>query len=240
MIALREKFFNRITADFQVMSTIVLKQLILTREIQEDNRQESIYEEFENNERILDSLEVKMRNEVINTIVLYSPRAGDLRKIMAYYDMTNYMERIGDLLMNVCGFLKKIDLEGPIFAHFRNDLSKLLETAENMTQNAIFAFSCEDNELAQTTIQLDDDVDNLHRKITGELKDYNIGKTLDEQSVTDILGINSISYNIERIGDNATNIAEAAIYLVEGKNVKHGGIDPDILQAGSEGEQKTN
>ena len=33
--------------------------------------------------------------------------------------------------------------------------------------------------------------------------------------------LSGMSYNIERIGDNATNIAEAAIYLMEGKNAKH-------------------
>ena len=44
------------------------------------------------------------------------------------------------------------------------------------------------------------------------------------------------SYNIERIGDNATNIAEAAIYLIEGKNIKHWPKpDEDLLLAGSEG-----
>jgi len=36
-----------------------------------------------------------------------------------------------------------------------------------------------------------------------------------------ITSINSISYNIERIADNATNIAEAAIYLIEGKDIRH-------------------
>ena len=38
------------------------------------------------------------------------------------------------------------------------------------------------------------------------------------------------------IGDNATNIAEAAIYLIEGKNIKHWPKpDEDLLLAGSEG-----
>ena len=56
------------------------------------------------------------------------------------------------------------------------------------------------------------------------------------KEVTDALCINSMAYNIERIGDNATNIAEAAIYLIEGKNIKHWPKpDEDLLLAGSEG-----
>ena len=61
-------------------------------------------------------------------------------------------------------------------------------------------------------------------------------KILSQQEVTDALCINSMAYNIERIGDNATNIAEAAIYLIEGKNIKHWPKpDEDLLLAGSEG-----
>ena len=48
-----------------------------------------------------------------------------------------------------------------------------------------------------------------------------VGKTINEQDMLDALSISGMSYNIERIGDNATNIAEAAIYLMEGKNAKH-------------------
>ena len=54
--------------------------------------------------------------------------------------------------------------------------------------------------------------------------------------MNDTLCINSISYNIERIGDNAINIAEAAIYLIEGKNIKHWNKpEAGTLQADREG-----
>ncbi|MGL5790204.1 MAG: PhoU domain-containing protein, partial [Bacteroidales bacterium] len=46
-------------------------------------------------------------------------------------------------------------------------------------------------------------------------------KQLSEQEITDILIINSIAYNIERIGDHSTNIAEAAVYLIQGRNISH-------------------
>ena len=177
-----------------------------------------------------------MRDEVINTIVLYSPRAGDLRKIMAYYDMTAYLERIGDLLINISIFMNQVNIGGAIFPLYKNHISKLWTGAENMVQNAIFAFTCEDNNLAKETINLDDIVDTLHHELTQKLRTQNADKTLKEQQLTDILSLSSISYNIERIGDNATNIAEAAIYLMEGKNIKHQGKEnTDILQAGSEG-----
>lgn len=236
MNRLREKFFLRINQDFEVMSKIVIQQIHLTQRLMETNTLPEIYTEINNNERIIDSLEVKMRNEVIHTIVLYSPRAGDLRKIMAYYDMTAYLERIGDLLINISLFMNQVNTRGTIFPSYKNPISKLWATAENMVQNAIFAFTCEDNNLAKETIGLDDTVDTLHHELTKKLRTQHADKTLKEQQLTDILSLNSISYNIERIGDNATNIAEAAIYLMEGINIKHQGKEKtDTLLAGSEG-----
>lgn len=239
MNRLREKFFLRISQDFEVMSQIVVQQIHQTRRLLETNTLPEIYTEINNNEHIIDSLDVKIRDEIIHTIVLYSPRAGDLRKIMAYYDMTAYLERIGDLLVNISIFMNQADIGGTIFPLYKNPISKLWTIAENMVQNAIFAFTCEDNNLAKETISLDDTVDSLHQELVRNLRTQNATKTLKEQQLTDILSLNSISYNIERIGDNATNIAEAAIYLIEGKNIKHQGKeDTDILLTDSEKAQE--
>ena len=236
MTTLKEKVLSRITENFEVMAKVVIKQINLTKTLMEENRDEEIYTEINNNERIIDSLDVKMRDEVINTIVLYSPRATNLRMIMSYYDMTAYLERIGDLLINIAGFLRKIAIHNPLFGQYKENLLNMLTLTENMTQNAIFAFTCEDARLARDTIEMDNLVDACFHKIGSTLPQDCSGQPLDSQQITDALSINSMSYNIERIGDNATNIAEAAIYLMEGKNIKHiGNHNEETLTAGSEG-----
>ena len=202
----------------------------------DNNQDQELYTEIHNNERIIDSLEVKIRNEVINTIVLYSPRASNLRMIISYYDMTAYLERIGDLILNISHFLQKTDVHGSLFGEYKEKLVKMLELTENMTQNAIFAFTCEDVRLAKDTIEQDDQVDQVHHEIGQQLQNRYANQALSRQNMADVLAINSMSYNIERIGDNATNIAEAAIYLIEGKNIKHRNKpEGEVLQAGSEG-----
>lgn len=236
MTTLKEKVLSRISADFEVMAKVVIKQINLTKMLMEDNRNEEIYTEISNNERIIDSLDVKMRDEVINTIVLYSPRATNLRMIMSYYDMTTYLERIGDLLMNITGFLRKTAIHNSLFGHYKENLLNMLTLTENMTQNAIFAFTCEDARLARNTIETDNLVDACFHTIGSTLPQECSGQPLDCQQITDALSISSMSYNIERIGDNATNIAEAAIYLMEGKNIKHtGNHGEDSSTVGSEG-----
>ena len=223
MPTLKEKVFSRITEDFQVLAKIVIRQLNLTKQLMDDNHKEEIYTEINNNERIIDSIEVKIRNEV-------------MRMIISYYDMTAYLERIGDLILNVSHFMKKIAVDDCLFTTYKKDLLKMLSLTESMTQNAIFAFTCEDIQLAKETIETDDQVDELHHFIGQHLPTQCFDKILSQQEVTDALCINSMAYNIERIGDNATNIAEAAIYLIEGKNIKHWPKpDEDLLLAGSEG-----
>lgn len=224
MTTLKEKVFNRITADFQVLSRVIIQQSELICQLLGNDPAEETYAEISHNERVIDSLDVKIRDEVINTIVLYNPRATNLRMIISYYDMTAYLERIGDLMLNIAGFLQQTNRNGKIFQAYKVTLLKMFRLAKNMTQNAIFAFTCEDIRLAKETIESDDKVDELYHSIGEQLPGYCQEQSLPAQEIADALCINSMAYNIERIGDNATNIAEAAIYLIEGKNIKHSNI----------------
>lgn len=237
MNKLKEKVLGKVTDDFRVLAKVVIGQQNHLKTLLSDDLQNGLYEEIEANERIIDSLELKIRNEVINAIVLYSPRATDLRMIISYYDMTAYLERIGDLLLNLAHFMKSVDRKGAVMQIYGERLENMLMLTGDMLQNAIFAFTCEDLQLARSTIEADDKVDTDYHTIRKQLQEFYAGKSLSEQEMGAILAVNSMAYNIERIGDNATNIAEAAIYLIEGKNIRHQTIQSEeVLRAGSEGE----
>lgn len=207
--------FEKIKNDFQLLAKVVLTQFSLCKD------KSASMEEINRNEGIIDSIEVKIRSEVISTIVLHNPRAIDLRKIIAYYDMTAYLERIGDHLLNIAEEFKVIDCKGVIYEKCRENVENLFKIVEVMTQNAIFAFTCEDNALAKKTITDDDNADDVHKLIMKHLRELGANRTLNENDVDDLLQIGALSGNLERIGDNATNIAEAAIYTTEGKDIKH-------------------
>ena len=211
----------RIKEDFEVLSTVVIQQMDIVFTLTESNKDAELHDKIEHNEVIIDGLEVKIRDEVINSIVLYCPRASDCRKIMSYHDMTAYLERIGDLLLNIADFLREVELQGELYTLFREIIREQLEIVKKMTQNAIFAFTCEDENLAKEIIRTDDIVDKNHKEIVHGIPLHFVGRTVKDQDLLDALSLSNMSYNIERIGDNATNIAEAAIYLMEGKNAKH-------------------
>lgn len=218
---LKDKFFDRVVEDFKVMTAVVTKQVKLVKQLLEDNKNEALYLEIYNNERILDSLDLKLRREVINAIVLYNPRATDLRQMMSNYDMTGYIERVGDLVMNIAYSLKEMDIKNEICQRYYPDIIKLLSTSTKMIEQSIQSFNDENNVLARNIIESDDIVDNLYHSISLRTRTDYGGQTLSQEQLNDLFGINGIAYNVERIADNATNIAEAAIYFAEGKDVKH-------------------
>ena len=71
MTTIREKYLEKIKEDFEVLSTIVLQQMELVITATHDNKDGELYTKIEHNEVIIDGLEVKIRDEVINSIVLY-------------------------------------------------------------------------------------------------------------------------------------------------------------------------
>jgi phosphate transport system protein len=227
MNSIKTKYLDQLLDDFRLLSEIVLSQIVMMQELinSQDEINRDLFEDIERNENLIDGLDVKIKEEVINAIFLFTPRASDLRRIVACHDMTICLERIGDLILNVSRSLKEMNLNAKGFEEFRKMLAKMLKHAEKMMQNAVLAFTNSNSLVAYDTIATDNKVDALYRKISEKLPDSFTGKKLSHQELQNIMGINSISCNIERIADNATNIAESAVYLAEGRDIRHKSID---------------
>lgn len=208
--------------DFELLSKTALIQMQITTKLLEDNSIESLYEEAESNEIIMDRLEIKVREEIVFTIFQFNPIAADLRKIVTYQDVTTNLERVGDMLLNIIHFLKKTDLSAPHFEPVKKLISKMVKYTSEMLRNTVFSFSNEDAHTAYKVIEEDDKVDQLFYQISLSLQDTFADKTLTKDEIQNMININAISHNLERIGDSATNIAEATIYLTEGKDIRHG------------------
>lgn len=223
MNSIKTKYLDRLSEDFQLLSEIVLSQIVMIQEFinSQDEISHDLFGNIERNETLIDGLDIKIKEEVINAIFLFTPRATDLRRVVAYHDMTIYLERIGDLILNISQYIKNLDLNMQGFDEFRKMLGKMLKYAEKMTQNAVLAFTGSNSLMAYDTIATDNKVDVLYRKISDKLPATFGNKTLSHKELQNIMGITGISYNIERIADNATNIAESAIYLAEGKDIRH-------------------
>ena len=221
----RNQTFNKISEDLASMAGILLKQIQIVKEQLEQHGVDYKDEEINQNELVLDSFEVKLRKNITNAMVLHTPRATDLRKLMSCYDICLNIERMGDLTRNVHKHLRRVDFSNDVFSELKETILSAYSTMETMVKNAIQIYTYKDPELSRLTIELDDIVDNLYTIIRGKLIAYAKEKSMNETEIDEILSISDLSYNIERIADYATNIIESSIYLIEGKNIQHNKIN---------------
>ena len=221
MIVKRDKMFGKIEKDLVAMSNVVFEQVEIIRKRLDAQIITDVESKLDQNELILDSFEVKLRRNVINTIMLHNPRATDMRKIISCYDIAINLERIGDLLLNIQHHLDKINFKGAIYKDLKPMLSKIYSTTELMVKNAFNSYLNQDVSLTLPTIQLDDTVDSLYHEIRNRIVVISKGKSHAESDLYEIMAVSDLSYNIERIADYATNIIEASVYLIEGKNIQH-------------------
>ncbi|MDD2910519.1 MAG: PhoU domain-containing protein, partial [Petrimonas sp.] len=219
-VSIKEKYFNQLNSDFQLLSEIVLEQLANTQHLLTEKNEE-LFILMKKNEKIIDSLDITIKEKVINSIMFFNPVAIDLRKIMAYYDMTISLERVGDLIQNVAESIKKIDFSLDGFDTYIKLMGKMLVHTDGMLKNAVFSVSGSSNQMAYNTILMDDKVDKMERKMERKLAEGFQEKVTSYQMLINIVNLNNIAYYIERIGDKAVDMAESAIFLLEGKDVRH-------------------
>lgn len=220
-LGIKDKYLEQLHSDFQLVSEIVLTQISMASSLLHQDPDEAMLLELKRNEKIINSLDITIKEKVINAIMLFTPRASDLRRLMAYHDMTISMERVGDLIENITHLLQEIDFTMEGFENYKKLLDKMFVQTNKMIKNAVFSFAGGSNEMAYETIHMDDKVDKLDRKIERKLAERFANETHSTQSLINIMNINSISYYLERIGDKAVDIAESAVYLIEGRDIRH-------------------
>lgn len=219
----KEEAIQDINDRFNDFANLILHQLSILEKIISSGSLEipnELYEELILNEEKSDQYEVKLSDRITNTIVLQQPLASDLRKLMASYRIVINLERIGDSVMNMLNSLKRIR-EPELYNHLNDILSKMLSISIEMVQKSILSFTNYDRDYAVWTIQHDDIVDKMNYKLVDKI--ISKGKKLveTEDLLYSIVHFNSLISNIERIADHATNIAEASIYAMEGKDIRH-------------------
>jgi phosphate transport system protein len=186
---------------------------------------DAVYKKVLENEDRLDQMQLDIDHEAIRLLTVYSPVATDLRFVLSVSHVNNALERIGDQAVGLC---HTIDFGGKHLWAAGEALPKLKQMGEivqGMIRDAILAFVGEDAMLAQKTMGADDAVDALNDQIMRETlhseaaKDPSREKPDIAAALTKIL----LSRALERFGDQATNICEEVIYMVQGADVRHSG-----------------
>ena len=227
MTSKKDDAINSILTDFEVFANMVLGQLDSLEKLVASGKikiQSDIYKEILSIEKKLDKLEVKISDKIVNTIVLYQPVASDIRKIIACYRIIISLERIGDMVINILNFIQKIKTP-KVYAELSDVISNMLFQSLNMVNKALLSFTNDDKEYATWTIKNDAVVDEINNKMLKKAIKKSSDTDENKQLLMSFINLNGMITNIERIADHATNIAEAAIYSIEGKDIRHKTIE---------------
>lgn len=166
----------------------------------------------------IDELEVELEEGVIKILALRQPIARDLRFIIKSLKIIASLERIGDHAVNICEKALELNKEPKLKEYI--DIPRMAKAVQKMLKEVLDAFINEDVDLAFKVCGDDQIIDNLNDQILRELLTFMME---DPHTIARAIRIIQISKYLERIGDLATNIAESVIYMVNAKDIRHGG-----------------
>lgn len=183
-------------------------------------------EEVVGSDEGMDHLEVEIEEECLKILALHQPVAIDLRYVIAVLKINNDLERIGDLAVNIAERAVYLSTHAPIDLPL--DFRGMVELTQLMLKRSLDALVNLDTKLARLVRASDDEVDEVNRQMYRLLEDY---MRDHPDRVPETLHPLSATRHLERIADQATNIAEDVIYMVEGEIVRH---KPEVFTDGAE------
>lgn len=167
-------------------------------------------------DREVDTLEILIEEECLKILALYQPVAKELRFVVAVLKMNNDLERMGDLASNIARRARYLSKKERI--DLIPEFAEVGDKVQNMVKKSLDSLVNTDVQLAQEVIAADDEVDKLTKHM---LKRTINAIEKDPDRTKEYFSIRSISKNLERIADSATNIAEDVVYLCSGEIVRH-------------------
>jgi phosphate transport system protein len=174
-------------------------------------------------DRNLDEWELRLDRLCIDLLALRAPAAGDLRLIASSLKIVPELERIGDHCCNIAR--RATYVHPPILS--TGSLERLGQETRGMVRMAVDAFIGSDAGLARTVIKADDSVDALYGHIYRELLRLMMSDPLTIERASHLI---LVIKNWERIADQATNIAEEVLFILEGRSAKHTYLHEDNVE----------
>ncbi len=170
----------------------------------------------------VDKLDLKIDKQCQRIFALNQPVASDLRLLLAALKINNELERIGDMATNVASVV----IVTPNAVQLANqiDLHRIASAAYMMLKSSLDAFINNDPDLAAHILPSDNTVDQLY-----EILRVDLIEVMKEDSllVEDGAALLLALYDLERMADHATNIAENVIFLTQAKLVRHRSVNEE-------------
>jgi phosphate transport system protein len=219
----KDEAIQSILTDYEKLANLVLAQLDQVEKLIFSgilDLEEEQLEQLKKNEKKINKLEVKLSEDIINSIALFQPVASEIRKLIACYRIVISLERIGDLTVSIVKFMKHIENK-EVYDSLSGFIPKMMHLSSEMARKSMLSFINQDMDLAMWTIKSEPTVDEFNHKMLKKVTERADMLTDDKTILLSFITIKEMVAGIERIADHAANIAEASYYSSEGKDIRH-------------------
>jgi phosphate transport system protein len=165
----------------------------------------------------INEMEIAIDEHAIRLLRRGSYSDDELRLIVSALKITNDLERIGDLAVNLAQ--RAITLREMPGAQLPEELAPMAAAVRGMVSKSLGALIFRNADMATLVLESDDVVDKYRDTIFEKLME---NMTQQASLVSSGLQFVLATRHLERIADHATNIAEDIIYWVRGLDVRHG------------------
>ena len=160
-------------------------------------------------------MDIDLEEMCLQFLALHQPVAGDLRCITTVMKITTELERIGDRVVDVCASVHDRENGDPIESH--REIARMGALATEMVRDSLQAFSKADTALAKDVFRKDREFDALYCDVFARL----IASPKEPAEIKHDARLAFLSKDLNEMSEHATNIAEAVVFMVEGKEITH-------------------
>lgn len=186
------------------------------RALQEGNRQLA-YTVILRDQRI-DEMERELDRLCLEFLIRQQPVGTPLRMAYSTIRINLELERIGDYAESIARQVLKLMAMNVAFP--MNRFVEIADLSIPMLRDAVRAFVEQDQNLARSTMKVEEQVDELRSRINAELVEWREQNKIPLEALTPLM---TIARRFERVSDQAKEICLEAIYATTGEYRRHEG-----------------
>ena len=167
----------------------------------------------------VDAMERRAGDLVASLILRRAPVADDLREVLAAYRIAGAIERVGDYAKTVAKRMPEQELADA--AEPMRLMRTLGDGVRELFREALDAFVARDPDAANAVCARDKEIDDLYNSLFLALLAQMMKEPSDVPAYSQLL---IIAKSLERVGDQATNLAELVYFAKVGDQLpaRHG------------------
>src|SRR3984893_13954274 len=160
----------------------------------------------------IDGRYLEVHQGILSLLATQTPVATDLRTVAALLHVIRCVERMGDQCVNIAKMVPLSGYESPKDKDILDAIERMGRLARSQVSQAKQAFAGRNTELAQDLVRQDSEINRLNRDIFKLAVAIGDDVETREWAMYMIL----VARALERIGDNAVDIAEQTAFVVTG------------------------